>query len=240
MNEESNYYPSMGLSTPEEFKAKLRQAERWNVIALVLISAQAALIVTLGVLTGSVSGGLLAVLGVGVSALLARASYSSGLLARLFWMVGVAIAQDKTLSDLANQRAELNQDITFLNRQLAILRKRQSVSHLGVSADSESKAARLVSNIALIEEAAAEFLRYSDSRAVAPEGVATRRSFFQLRSDLLARGAWSSDDVVKFDKALKVRNAIVHGDNRKDSESLDEAISATDELLRAILQASAR
>ena len=39
-----------------------------------------------------------------------------------------------------------------------------------------------------------------------------RRSIFDMRADLTRLGIWSEEDVRAFDRAVRVRNAIVHGD----------------------------
>ena len=45
-----------------------------------------------------------------------------------------------------------------------------------------------------------------------------RRGFLALRSGLFDLGIWDDDDARRFDEALRVRNALVHGDIKDVSE----------------------
>ncbi len=59
-----------------------------------------------------------------------------------------------------------------------------------------------------------------------------RRSIFDLRADLIRLGIWSQSDVESFDRAIRVRNAIVHLDvNSIAEKDIDMATGIVQDLL---------
>lgn len=60
-----------------------------------------------------------------------------------------------------------------------------------------------------------------------------RRGSFQLRQELRQADIWSADDLRKFDRVMRLRSAVVHGD-RHDAEELNAAIRDATQLLAAL------
>ena len=66
-----------------------------------------------------------------------------------------------------------------------------------------------------------------------------RRSIFDMRADLTRLGIWSEEDVRAFDRAVRMRNAIVHGDPvGVDESELLEAPRVVGGLITKIKNAS--
>lgn len=57
------------------------------------------------------------------------------------------------------------------------------------------------------------------------------RQLFQLRAELQNLGIWSADDVATFDRAMAIRNSIVHGDGGE----VESASSVSDDDLDRLL-----
>ena len=55
-----------------------------------------------------------------------------------------------------------------------------------------------------------------------------RRQLFQLRSELKDHGFWTDEDLETFDRAMKVRNSIVHGGSN------DTSVAASDVPAKAL------
>ena len=66
-----------------------------------------------------------------------------------------------------------------------------------------------------------------------------RRTIFDIRADLNRLGIWSTEDVENFDRAVRVRNAIVHADPTADNEmSVYKASHIISNLTKRIADAS--
>ena len=78
---------------------------------------------------------------------------------------------------------------------------------------------RLISDIRTIEKEAIDLLQQAGS-------IPPRRGFLALRSSLVDLGFWTDEDVRRFDEALRVRNALVHGDIGEEV-SKSKVLSAT-------------
>jgi hypothetical protein len=85
---------------------------------------------------------------------------------------------------------------------------------------------QLVGSIRSIEEKANEVL----SREHGEE----RWSLFETRSELRSSNVWSESDVEAFDRALSIRNEIVHGDKPTGEESVSDALADTRLLLEKL------
>jgi hypothetical protein len=94
-----------------------------------------------------------------------------------------------------------------------------------------SRTAALLLDIARIEARANDELarRYGGARP---------RSLFELRAELRRAGIWTDDDVKSFDRALTIRNRIVHGDPEPSRSQMKAASRDTSRLLDLLDQAA--
>jgi hypothetical protein len=98
-----------------------------------------------------------------------------------------------------------------LSRTLVEIKKSEPATH-------DAAYLRLMSDLRLIEKHGTRLLTETGSPP------SRRRSFLALRSGLFDLGIWTDDDARRFDEALRVRNALVHGDLEDASE--DKVLSA--------------
>jgi hypothetical protein len=87
---------------------------------------------------------------------------------------------------------------------------------------------RLLANMVLIERLAAK-------KTADHLGKGQRYpTLFQLRSQLKERGIWKDSDVKAFDQALRIRNAIVHGDNYPGETRVKKSVRDTEHLISTL------
>jgi hypothetical protein len=85
----------------------------------------------------------------------------------------------------------------------------------------------LLLKLAQIETAAAEVLdRKSGPRAW---------QLFEIRSELRRLGIWSDDDVITFDRAMRLRNEIVHSGSAREVSPARVSADELDKLLAKVL-----
>jgi uncharacterized protein YutE (UPF0331/DUF86 family) len=104
-------------------------------------------------------------------------------------------------------------------------------TYSGVASNDEDA---LVRTLYAIERAANDVLGASPAST---PGEPQRRGVFQLRQSLRDAGMWSDAELRKFDNVVRLRNAIVHGDNRTSrSTTLDSraALADAEELLSSL------
>jgi hypothetical protein len=70
-------------------------------------------------------------------------------------------------------------------------------------------------------------------------GGAPRRPL-QLRDELAARGYWSMSDLQAFDRAVSLRNSLVHANRHISEREVSEALKGAQRLLGRLLDATSR
>jgi hypothetical protein len=77
----------------------------------------------------------------------------------------------------------------------------------------------------------------ADKLLGATAGGAPRRPL-QLRDELAARDYWSMSDLQAFDRAVSLRNSLVHADRRISEREVSEALQGAQRLLGRLLEAT--
>lgn len=133
-----------------------------------------------------------------------------------------------TLDDREKQLAAAEHDVREWEKRLSELTDRQDVpyGHLDEYWGSESapREQGLLIELARIEQAASTLLHATLGTSSSPQTL-------QIRTALRQSGVWTDEDVATFDRAMYVRNNIVHG---------TESRISTEEPTKAKLAALAR
>jgi len=137
-------------------------------------------------------------------------------------VVGLVSALGGLATAFIASRSSASQRGSALNDRL-YLRDSLKVTVAGPASDLD-----IVHLTDRIEHAGNEVLGVADI-----DTSSRRRTPFQLRQDLRDAGIWTTDDLAKFDRVLRQRNALVHGD-KYDPVDLRSALLEANELLAAL------
>lgn len=216
-------------------------------VALAL-ATESAILLTVGAVVQDPVIWALVLLGVACSLVIASYVWRAHQIEQVYWMHNRLDELRRELDKLDKRRAELEAERADLDLQALDVERQateraietassatlRGVGTLTVGAPSivDPKAARLISNIALIENFGNQVIGLGSEGTLGASDAARRKSLFSLRSELRAREIWTDEDTISFDRALQLRNAIVHGDSGRGLEALSDAVEATSRLLK--------